>query len=231
MAVRRSVRPPEAARVGAGRLRVCNRLGARSGYFGLGPHRLRSGIPRYVAVVSVRESAAHRGQVDGAPATAADFVAFSYLDVARTRLLTARDDTGFRIEIGAGRRKAEFEGEEARRIAAAIIPRLNLWGGSRRTVGCAVREIESGGHPARFLTRVAELGDQGLRGRSGSIRSMPKSTRLAIEMALHEEQERRALEGELWILERAWKEAEEIAAISDRLLLPAGTDAFFERYG
>ena len=173
----------------------------------------------------------NRGQVDGAPATAADFVAFSYLDVARTRLLTALDGTGFRIEIGAGRRKAEFEGEEARRIAASIVSRLNWWGASRRTVGRAVREIESGGHPARFVTRVAELGDGGLRGRSRSIRSMPKSTRLALEMALHEEQERRALEGELWILEQAWKEAEEIAAISDRLLLPAGTDAFFERYG
>ena len=50
-------------------------------------------------------------------------------------------------------------------------------------------------------------------------------------MALHEEQERRALEGELWILEQAWKEAEEIAAIADNLLLPAGTDAFFDRHG
>ncbi|MYE17206.1 MAG: hypothetical protein F4Y07_12070 [Gemmatimonadetes bacterium] len=60
---------------------------------------------------------------------------------------------------------------------------------------------------------------------------MPDSTRLALELALHEEQERRALEGELWILEKAWKEAEEIAAIADSLLLPAGTDAFFDRYG
>ncbi len=54
-------------------------------------------------------------------------------------------------------------------------------------------------------------------------------TKLALEMALHEEQERRALEGELWLLERAWEEAEEIAAISDSLLLPTGTDTFFER--
>ena len=50
-------------------------------------------------------------------------------------------------------------------------------------------------------------------------------------MAIHEEQERRALEGELWILEQAWKEAEEIAAIADNLLLPVGTDAFLDRYG
>jgi len=59
---------------------------------------------------------------------------------------------------------------------------------------------------------------------------MPGSTKLALEMALHEEQERRALEGELWRLERAWEEAEEIAAISDSLLLPAGVGEFIERH-
>ena len=55
---------------------------------------------------------------------------------------------------------------------------------------------------------------------------MPAPTKLALEMALHEEQERRALEGELWLLERAWKDAEEIAAISDDLLLPEGVEDF-----
>jgi len=44
--------------------------------------------------------------------------------------------------------------------------------------------------------------------------------RLALEMCLHEEQERRALEGEVAALERAWQEAERIAAIADDLLLP-----------
>jgi hypothetical protein len=43
---------------------------------------------------------------------------------------------------------------------------------------------------------------------------------LALEMALHEDQERRALEGELAELEAAWREAEEIGAIADSLLLP-----------
>ena len=40
---------------------------------------------------------------------------------------------------------------------------------------------------------------------------------LALEMALHEESERRALEGELAALEAAWREAEEIARIADVL--------------
>ncbi len=186
------------------------------------------GLLRWYPYAKVR---LNRGQADGAPATAADIAVFSYFDVARTRLLTAGENTGFRIELGAGRRKAEFEGEEARRIAASIVPRLNWWGGSRRTVGRAVREIELGGHPGRFVTRVAEWADRGSRGSSRYIRKMPKSTRVALEMALHEEQERRALEGELWILEQAWKEAEEIAAISDNLLLPPGTDAFLDRHG
>jgi hypothetical protein len=40
---------------------------------------------------------------------------------------------------------------------------------------------------------------------------------LALEMALHEESERRALQGELEDLEEAWREAESIARIADAL--------------
>ena len=47
---------------------------------------------------------------------------------------------------------------------------------------------------------------------------------LALEMAAHEEQERRALEGELAILEAAWREAEEVAKIADEMFLPENTE-------
>ena len=43
-------------------------------------------------------------------------------------------------------------------------------------------------------------------------------------MALNEENERQALEVELAHLEDAWKEAEEIASIADRLTLPRDVD-------
>jgi hypothetical protein len=49
-------------------------------------------------------------------------------------------------------------------------------------------------------------------------------------MALHEEEERRALDGELAGLEAMWRAAEEIAAISDDLFLPSGWKAFRERH-
>jgi hypothetical protein len=46
---------------------------------------------------------------------------------------------------------------------------------------------------------------------------VPLADRLALEMAAHEDAERRALEGELTALQEAWREAEEIAAIADAL--------------
>jgi len=39
-------------------------------------------------------------------------------------------------------------------------------------------------------------------------------------MAINEDAERQALEGELAALERAWADAEEVAAIADNLLTP-----------
>jgi hypothetical protein len=41
--------------------------------------------------------------------------------------------------------------------------------------------------------------------------------RLALEMAAHEDNERRAMEGELAELAEAWREAEEIAEIADSM--------------
>jgi hypothetical protein len=48
---------------------------------------------------------------------------------------------------------------------------------------------------------------------------------LALEMAAHEDSERRALDGELSLLEDAWRQAEEIAAIADDLFIPEATRA------
>lgn len=171
------------------------------------------------------------GSDDGGAAAPDEVARFSRHNLRSIRLLPAEDEPGFSVEVSKGMRKARFPGEGARRVAAALLPHLNGWGGSRLSIERAVHEIESEGDPGRFVARVAKLGYRNWRGRSGNIASFPYCTRLALEMAVHEEQERRALEGELWLLEQAWKEAEEIAAIADNLLLPAGADAFFDRHG
>ena len=153
-------------------------------------------------------------------------------DLLGTRVRPAADEVGFKVQIRKGKKKTWHEGAEARRFAGAILPRMNSMGGTKETVQHAVDEIETIGHPERFLLDIAE-GDRfrDKKGVPGYVNKMPKPTKLALEMALHEEQERRALEGELWLLERAWEEAEEIAEISDNLFLPEGTEDFIREHG
>lgn len=184
-------------------------------------HRMRT-----VAKVRVGGDAS-----DGGLLEPGDVATFRIGAVRSLRLLPADQESRFGIDVHKGRRRARFVGENARRVASALVPKLNERGGPRRTVQHAVQEIESAGHPDRFLNEVGKQGDHHRDGAPVQVRYLSRPTRLALEMSLHEEQERRALEGELWMLEQAWKEAEEIAAISDNLLLPAGTDAFFDRYG
>jgi len=150
-------------------------------------------------------------------------------DLKQTRLLPSDDDVGFRVEVKKRRwaDKRSFGGEEARRIASVLLPKINRRGGSRPVVQGAVAEIAHAGHPEAFMRELID-GKRftSRKGVPGYVNKMPKPTQLALEMALHEEQERRALEGELWRLEQAWKAAEEIAGISDDLLLPEGAEDF-----
>jgi len=150
-------------------------------------------------------------------------------DLLGTRLRPPGEDGDFRLEVRKGKKKEWFEGAEAERLIGLIMPRMNRAGGKAQTVQRAVDEIEHLGHPDAFLSDVV-TGErfQDKKGVPGYINKMPAETKLAVEMALHEEQERRALEGELWLLEQAWEQAEEIAAIADDLLLPEGTERFIE---
>jgi hypothetical protein len=63
--------------------------------------------------------------------------------------------------------------------------------------------------------------------RVGAMSLMPVE-RLALEMAVHEEAERRALEGELERLADEWREAEEVAAIADDMFLPQSAEEWLE---
>ncbi len=154
------------------------------------------------------------------------------LDVYYARLGPSEDDAGLRVQIRKSRRKSAwtwYEGVEGRRLAATILPQSNFMRGGRKAVRDAVGLIETAGSPDRL---VAEAVRPKVSHKDGvDLGRMPGPTRLALEMALHEEQERRALEGELRLLERAWKRAEEIAAISDDLLLPDEARAFVARRG
>ena len=159
----------------------------------------------------------------------------SLLHLRHSRVRPADNELGFRVQTAKGvfkaRRKEWFAGEDARRAINAVLPKLNGYGGNPKTVQAAVAEIESHGDPREFVSTVAARPRvYNFKGVPSHLSMIGYPTRLALEMALHEEDERRALEGELWNLEQAWREAEEIAGIADNLLLPEGTDEFAERH-
>jgi len=141
---------------------------------------------------------------------------------------------------------AQLTGSEAERVASIVLPKVNRFGGRTRDVSEAVREIESLGTSERFLRQVGRQSQgliksmtAGVTPRKAKSRqtefnkyglfSLPAPQRLALEMALHEEAERRALEGELQELERAWRDAEEVAAIADNLFVPESVEEQFRR--
>ena len=115
----------------------------------------------------------------------------------------------------------QFRDAEALRHASRLLPAINVSGGGKRTVQEAVRTLEDRRGSEVFLKQFfSDRPAEDRRGRAKPVSALPGPTRLALEMALHEEAERRAIQGELELLEEAWREAEEVAAIADDLFLP-----------
>jgi len=117
-------------------------------------------------------------------------------------------------------------GDDALRAAATLLPAVNAAGASRRDVQSAVEILSEIPEPSRLFAKYAA--NPAPWSKAGYLSYLPKPARLALEMASHEDTERRALEGELHLLESAWRDAEEIASIADGLLLPLETDDRFD---
>ncbi len=136
-----------------------------------------------------------------------------------------------------------LHGAEAIDAARQLLPLVNRRAGSARELGEAIILLESARNPdflfswnamwgefkpSLFQRYVRDFGSRGGSG-GGQLGALPPHVRLALEMSLHEEDERRALEGELGLLEDRWREAEEIAAISDDMFLPSRVSAMLNR--
>lgn len=129
---------------------------------------------------------------------------------------------GWAIGLQHAGGKEQFSGREAIRVAGPILAHLNSVGARRKTVNTALQQLQECPSPDHVFQQIARKSS----GRMREDRDMtplavqPRADLLALEMAAHVEIEREALEGELRHLERAWREAEMIASISDNLLLP-----------
>jgi hypothetical protein len=172
------------------------------------------------------------------------------VDLKEVRLVTAESEEGWQLSVphrtGVALRewwrdwvisdgdRTVLHGSAAMHAAGKILSKLNFLGGNDRHVRGAVQVIEE----ARNAKRLFESTSTGegyaagaLFDRDASIlRTMRPEVRLALEMAANEEGERRAFEGELRELEAAWREAEEIAAIADQLLVPEEIEEWIRKH-
>jgi len=150
---------------------------------------------------------------------------------------TAREAWGLRIvysapsdravpwwRYGTNQEIAELRGHDAIRAAAQLLPRFNARGASSRQLKSAVALATENEDASAAFDRAARIAATKRSwnhfGETARLSRVPAEVRLALEMISHEDSERRALEGELSVLEEAWREAEEIAAISDDMFLP-----------
>jgi len=166
--------------------------------------------------------------------------------LAETTISSASDGS-LALDLRFKNGRARFEGPEAERIAAIVVPNVNRFGGNPKAVAAAVKEIDEVGSAEGYMAMLARLSRGFMsethqakisrrRARWGNsnftrygLFALPGPHRLALEMALHEEAERRAMQGELANLELAWRDAEEIAGISDNLLLPRDVSSTMSR--
>lgn len=115
--------------------------------------------------------------------------------------------------------------EAAVRAAGALLPRLNRGAGREKTVAAAVEVLERSRNTDDLFRAASRSPSQRWSGSlRGTLISLPVPLKLALEMASQEDAERKALEGDLKELAEAWRQAEEIAAIADNLLLPAAVE-------
>jgi hypothetical protein len=129
--------------------------------------------------------------------------------------------------------RVQLPGQVAMPLLRRVLPQVNRGGARRAVIQDGVQLIEQAGGPdhfARWATgKRREWAARSSFGDTGDLNYIPVAARLAFEMALHEDTERRAMEGELAVLAAAWEQAEEIAQIADKLGLSARITNKLER--
>lgn len=128
------------------------------------------------------------------------------------------NEFGWQLEVPHRTGTAVLTGGEAVHALGLLLSRINKVGGSQREIREAVQQLEEAGDPHSYFASAEPRARKSGHGYM-SLGGLPRGIRLALEMAANEEAEREALEGELALLEQAWQQAEEIAAIADSLLV------------
>ena len=137
-------------------------------------------------------------------------------DAEATRIFTDGVQDRFGVALHHSDGVDLVRGPDVKRVLSYVVPTLSPFGGTRDEISTAIQLVDRAGSADVCVASTLERADR----HHGWFTRFPVETRLALEMSLQEDSERRALEGELEALERAWREAEQLAAIADSLLTP-----------
>lgn len=134
-----------------------------------------------------------------------------------------RGADGWHLSLHHDRGVVDLKGIHATLAAGKVLARMNSHGASKAVVNEAALRISDAGDPQQFIRNAISLREQRRKGGrllhddSLDTFGLLREERLALEMAMHEDSERVAMEGELAALEEAWRQAEEIGRIADRM--------------
>ncbi|MCC6244423.1 MAG: hypothetical protein IT353_16390 [Gemmatimonadaceae bacterium] len=130
--------------------------------------------------------------------------------------IVADKDARWQLCVPHEKGHAVVSGDAVMPMLGRLLPHVNDVGASSHQVAQAVVKVEHFREPARLIDFALRSKERGLP----FAQMLGYEQRLALEMMVNEEQEQHALSGELATLHAAWKDAEEIAAIADGLLVP-----------
>jgi hypothetical protein len=116
---------------------------------------------------------------------------------------------------GAEASPVRLTGAAARAAMPPLLAAISPWGANAIDVAHAVDRVQANGDVESLFDAIANRRWLDSDAYLGSLAVADSASRLALEMALHDEDERRALTGELGTLYARWEEAERIARIAD----------------
>jgi hypothetical protein len=154
------------------------------------------------------------------------FTSLRYSHVARLEILADDPLLPWMLRVAHQSGTSDFEGPEAVQVAGHLLAHLNADGATRGQIQDATRRIADSGDAERFIRQSSGLRETRRRKNSifwnddVGVLGLTSTELLALEIAVHEDAERQAMQGELTALEDAWRDAEEIAAIADAMFLP-----------
>lgn len=143
--------------------------------------------------------------------------------VARLEILAAPESPDWTLRVAHTEGVSDFDSAEAVQVASPLLARLNHSGGTSQQIADATRRITDAGDAERFIRSSGSLRRERRRKNaifwddSVGVLGLTATERLALEIAMNEDAERQAMQGELAALETAWRDAEEIAHIADTM--------------